>query len=321
MTIADDILDGLMERHRPAIQAHCYRMLGSFHDAEDATQETMLRAWRARESFRGDAKASTWIHGIATHVCLDALRRTGRSRAVSVAAMDEIPWLTPMPLVETDIQSIPHARVEASEATRLAFVRVMQTLPARQRACVLLKDVLDWSSTEIAATLGTSEAAVNSALQRARLSLSERTANTDDDKTTSAVVAQWIERWNSRDIAGLAQLLAADAAMEMPPEGTLGFPDAILDFITPIVIGAARASAVLVPARFSHLHGIAAYWVEPGAAPIRYGLMVIESQGALVRRIHACRDQAVLAALGLHEELTTNGALGTDELARLTSTH
>jgi RNA polymerase sigma-70 factor (ECF subfamily) len=182
--------DDLVRRYRRELHVHCYRMLGSFDAAEDHVQEVLLRAWRARDGFQDRSSPRTWLYRIATNACLDTLRREARRapapssgpaepglarRAPSVAAM---PWLQPYPdaLLDElpDIQPGPEAAAVRREATSLAFLATIQLLPPRQRAVLILRDVLGWRAAEVAELLDTSVAAVNSALQRARATLAEQ---------------------------------------------------------------------------------------------------------------------------------------------------
>src|SRR5260221_8376316 len=166
----------LTERHRRELHVHCYRMLASFDEAEDAVQETFLRAWRSRETFEGDALFRAWLYRIATNVCLDMIR--GRSRrATDMHSIAEVPWLTPYPdrlldeIAPSDDE--PDATVVARETIELAFLAAMQVLPPRQRAALIARDVLGWPAIETASLLETSVAAANSALQRARATMQE----------------------------------------------------------------------------------------------------------------------------------------------------
>ena len=207
--------------------AFCYRMLGSIHDAEDVVQETMLRAWKARDRY-DPARASvrTWLYRIATNACLTALEGRGRRPLPSGlgaptddpvgAALTpelEIPWLEPFPDARFD--------VEARADLRLAWVAAVQNLPARQRAVLVLREVLDFSAAEVAEQLGTTVAAVNSALQRARAAVREvaeiGAVRESDDADQRAVVARYARAFEAGDVPGLVRLLAEDAVVEMPP--------------------------------------------------------------------------------------------------------
>jgi RNA polymerase sigma-70 factor (ECF subfamily) len=221
---------------RPELLVHCYQLLGSVHDAEDLVQETMLRAWRAFDRF-DDRRASlrTWLHRIATNACLTALEsRRRRPLPSGLVASGEDPT---GPLVHggeaTWLQPFPHRLLPAGgddPATvlvgkgrlRLALVAAMQLLPARQRAVLILRDVLDWSAAETAVALDTSTAAVNSALQRARARLAEAGLAEDDvdepaEPNRRALVEKYVAAFENADVAGLAKLLAEDAVLEMPP--------------------------------------------------------------------------------------------------------
>jgi RNA polymerase sigma-70 factor (ECF subfamily) len=186
---SDDIaFTAMAERHRRELQVHCYRMTGSLEESEDLVQETFLRAWRARRGFRGRASLRTWLYRIATNACLDALeRRPARVLAADVAPADpaapdlrevDLPWLQPYPdaLLDAipDQGAGPAAAAEAKETIELAFMAAIQHLPPRQRAALILRDVLGWPARETAAILETTVAAANSALQRARATLRDR---------------------------------------------------------------------------------------------------------------------------------------------------
>jgi len=215
-----------LEPFRGELAAYCYRMLGSFHDAEDLVQETMLRAWKAQGRY-DPARASlrTWLYRIATNACLTALE--GRSRrplpsglgapsddpdAPLIPAFD-IPWLQPFPDARFDIG------VRAD--LRLALVAAMQVLPPRQRAVLVLREVLEFSAAEVAEQLGTTIAAVNSALQRARAALADVDDATEiaepDDPEAIAAIQRYVRAFEAADVEGLVRLLADDAVMEMPP--------------------------------------------------------------------------------------------------------
>lgn len=237
-----------LEAHRPRLTAHCYRMLGSLTDAEDAVQETLLRAWKAREAFDGRAAVSTWLHRIATNVCLDALSgRSPRYRPIDMGpagtTADELRtrerthWLEPVP----DLSAIaadddPHEQAVQREGIRLAFVAALQHLPPRQRAALLLMQVLNWSATEVADCLDMTVAAVNSAVQRARATLAERRADATLDRIAAlsaagqhegvglslsaaqhTLVQQFVEAFEAYDIPRLIQLLRDDVTLCMPP--------------------------------------------------------------------------------------------------------
>ena len=220
----------LVERHRRELQVHCYRMLGSLEDAEDAVQETFLRAWRKRETFRGDSSFRAWLYGIATNACLDALaRRPQVAPPQDGRPLAEVPWLQPYPdrLLE-DVASNdeePDAEVVAKETIELAFIATIQLLPPKQRAVLISRDVLGWSAAECAALLDTSVAAVNSALQRARAKLRrhlpprrlEWTARSEPSEEERKLLERYMEATERGDASAMVRLLRADAYCAMPP--------------------------------------------------------------------------------------------------------
>ena len=220
-----DAFRALAEPHRRALHVHCYRMLGSVHDADDAVQETMLRAWRRLETYAGRASIRAWLFGIATNACLDALRQRPRRLLPTAVAGPadphaipapplEIAWLEPYPDGLLD----PHEAFAEREQIRLAFVAAVQHLPPRQRAVLLLREVLGWSAKEVAEQLDATVASVNAALARARAALrdlhpDERPASADE----AAIVARYVAAWEAADVAALAALLSEDVRLAMPP--------------------------------------------------------------------------------------------------------
>ena len=221
--------------YRRELLAHCYRMLGSVHDAEDLVQETYLRAWRAYDRFEGRSSLRTWLYRIATRVCLTAIEDRGRRplpTGLGTPAADpadepvphpEVPWLEPVPdaLVGADA-SDPAAIVVSRESIRLAFIAALQHLPARQRAVLVLREVLRWSAAEVAEALDTTTVAVNSMLQRARAQLDEVSPSRDDiTEPTGAEQRELLDRFvtafENKDIPALVELFAKDAVWEMPP--------------------------------------------------------------------------------------------------------
>jgi RNA polymerase sigma-70 factor (ECF subfamily) len=221
-----------LDAHRPALTGHCYRMLGSASDAEDAVQETLLRAWRAAERFEGRAALRTWLHRIATNVCLDLLgadaRRVrpyelGAAMALDAPDLTQLPaerWVEPIADARViDADAGPGERALARERVRLAFVAALQHLPPRQRAALLLMEAGGLSVEEVAATLDTTVAAVNSALQRARATLASRAAEADAASTPAdaGLVDRFVLAFERYDLDALARLLCEDARQNMPP--------------------------------------------------------------------------------------------------------
>ena len=216
----------LVERHRRELHVHCYRMLGSLEESEDLTQETFLRAWRKRKGFEGRSTFRTWLYRIATNACLDALAMRPRR----VVTGTEVPWLEPYPdrlleeLPAADAE--PDAAVVSKETIELAFMAAIQHLTPKQRAVLILRDVLGWPAKDTAALLDTSVASVNSSLQRARATLkrhlperrSEWAPDTDPTREEQALVQRYIEATERVDLDALAELLHEDARFTMPPE-------------------------------------------------------------------------------------------------------
>src|SRR5689334_16628283 len=222
------------EPYRRELLAHCYRMTGSPHDAEDLVQETLLRAWKSYDRFEGKSSIRTWLHRIATNTCLTALE--GRQRrplpvglggpssdpTAELVERREVPWLGPLPEL-SEHPADPSVVVGSRESVRLAFVAALQYLPPRQRAVLLLRDVLGWKSAEVADAVGTTTTAVNSLLQRARSQLEAVGPSTEDElvQPDSAeaqdLLARYIAAFETYDIDRLVDMFTAEAIWEMPP--------------------------------------------------------------------------------------------------------
>ena len=227
-TAGDEAAFGeLVQRHRRELHLHCYRMTGSFDEAEDLVQETFLRAWRKRDSFEGGPGFRAWLYRIATNACLDALR-SSRRRPSTVQSFAEVPWLQPYPdrlldeLAPSDTQ--PDAVVVARETIELTYLAVIQLLPPRQRAVLILRDVLDWSAAEAAAMLEMSVAAANSALQRARATLRRRLpgrpsewSGSEPSQEERLLLEAFIDAHERADAAAAAALARDDIRVTMPP--------------------------------------------------------------------------------------------------------
>jgi RNA polymerase sigma-70 factor, ECF subfamily len=310
----------LVERHRGELRVHCYRMLGSFEEAEDLVQETFARAWRARASFSGGA-ARAWLYRIATNACLDVL--LGRPRRVlrlDVPAADpaeppaapaDLPWLQPYPdALLAPAEEEPGAAVVVRETIELAFLAAIQHLPPRQRAVLILRDVLGWAAKETASLLETSVAAVNSALQRARATLREqlperrtewtRTA----DPSERAVLRRYVEAHERADAAALAALLAEDARLDMPPhpvwfDGREAIVTASAQGFVP-EFGSLRAVAT-----GANLQPAAAYYLRPPGEreyrPLAFDVLRIED--GLVAEITSFVFPELFSAFGLPAQL------------------
>ncbi|HEX6930732.1 MAG TPA: RNA polymerase subunit sigma-70, partial [Streptosporangiaceae bacterium] len=227
---AEDVLASfgdLSERYRRELHLHCYRMLGSFDDAEDAVQEALLRAWRARDSFDGGTLFRAWLYRITTNVCLDVLRRRARHPA-AIGSMADLPWLQPYPDRLLDEIPAPAERpdevVVARETVSLAFIAALQVLPARQRAALISRDVLGWSAARTAGLLQTSVAAANSALQRARSTMAGQLPpdradwpSGQPDPRERALLERFIDAHERGDTDAAAAIAASDITITMPP--------------------------------------------------------------------------------------------------------
>jgi RNA polymerase sigma-70 factor (TIGR02960 family) len=280
----------LVERHRRELHVHCYRMMGSFEEAEDLVQETLLRAWRARESCEGERLFRAWLYRIATNACLDALRRRSR-RPSSVSSFGEVPWLQPYPDSLLDElpseEDEPGAVVVAKETIELAFLAVIQALPPLQRAVLILRDVLGWSARETAEILDTTVAAVNSALQRARATLRdhptrrpERPATQDEQR----LLEGFIDTHERGDTEAAIALLREDVRITMPPHPWL-FEG--LQAVRELMASAEGTGEWrLVPTRANRMPAAASYLRQPGDTEFRaFKLDVLRVEGGRIAEI------------------------------------
>jgi RNA polymerase sigma-70 factor (TIGR02960 family) len=281
----------LIEPHRRALHLHCYRMLGSLHDADDALQETMLRAWKGSHRYEPRAKLGAWLHTIATNVCLTTI---ARSRARPAELVEDLDYLQPYPdrLLED---------VVARETVELAFITAIQLLPPKQRAVLLLRDVLDWSARETADTLEDSVAAVNSALQRARAGLdgTQRHAPSPGGRDR-ALVKRFMAAWDAVDVDGLVALLTEDALMTMPPERMqVAGGRAIGEFFGSVPQEGRLDEIRLVPTSANRQPVLAAYARDDVGTHRPYGLMVLQIEGDLISGIFGFPDPWLFEQLGL----------------------
>jgi RNA polymerase sigma-70 factor (TIGR02960 family) len=293
----------LVEPHRRELHVHCYRMMGSLEEAEDLVQETLLRAWRARERFEGGPLFRAWLYRIATNACLDALRRRSR-RPTTVSSFGEVPWLQPYPdrLLDelASEEDEPDAVVVTKETIELAFLAVIQALPPLQRAALILRDVLGWSARETAEILETSVAAVNSALQRARATVQKHPTRRPARPATEEerrLLAGFIETHESGDTEGAIALLREDVRITMPPHPWL------FEGIQAVRELMASAEGTgewrLLPTRANRMPTAASYLRQPGDAEFRaFKLDVLRVEGGRIAEITTF-DASLFPAFGL----------------------
>jgi RNA polymerase sigma-70 factor (ECF subfamily) len=272
--------DRLTRKHRRELHVHCYRMLASFEEAEDAVQETFLRAWRARDTLDGEALVRAWLYRIATNVCLDMIRQRSR-RIAHLHSFAEVPWLQPYPdrlldEVATDADE-PGTAVIARETIELAFLAALQLLPPRQRAALILRDLLGRPAVETAELLDTSVAAANSALQRARATLQAHLPARRSEWTTTAptadelaLLAQFIDAHERCDAAAAVAIASQDLRITMPPQP---FCFEGLDTIAPSLVTAFGVERDgdwrLLPTMANRLPAAASYLRRPGDSEFR----------------------------------------------------
>ena len=319
-TPASDDFTARTDPFRRELLAHCYRMLGSVHDAEDLLQETLLRAWRAYDRYDPHRAAlRTWLFRIATNACLTAIEQRSRRPLPSglgappsgdpeqpLIRGEEVPWLQPIP----DAMLCDPAGALLSRASlRLAFVAALQFLPARQRAVLILREVLDWPAADVAAALDMTTAAVNSALQRARARLGEAALNQDQidepaDPYRRAQIERYVAAFENADLASLGKLLADDVVLEMPPflNWFVG-REAYIRFI-------ARAFTLrgtnwrTVPVHANRQPALAAYARADNGRYALHSLQVFTVTESGISRNTSFQDQDVFSYFGLPAEIT-----------------
>jgi RNA polymerase sigma-70 factor (ECF subfamily) len=304
--------DTLTARYERELLAHCYRMSGSVHEAEDLVQETFLRAWRASADFQGRSSVRTWLYRIATNVCLTNLENRPRrplptglgAPDVDVAdpldAQPEVPWLEPIP--DAAVQ------VEEKDTIRLAFVAALQHLPARQRAVLILRDVLRWSAAEVAEALDTTAVAVNSALQRAHAQLDKQHLSPDGvsndlTDTQRQLLDEYVEAFWRKDIDRIVSLLTAEATWEMPPftgwySGNMTIGE-LIDTRCPG--GYHDMPMIATTANGQPAYGL--YMRSPQGGFVPFHLQVLELEGDRVRHVSAFFGAEVFARFGLPDAL------------------
>ncbi len=316
----DDVFFGLVEPLRGELTAHCYRMLGSVHDAEDLVQETFIRAWRSFAGFENRSSLRTWMYRIATNVCLTALQSrqrrplpTGLGQPASdpsgpLRSRPETPWLEPLPDTmvwgRDDAAADPAAAVVSHDSVRLAFVAALQHLTPPQRAVLILRDVLAWHASEVAELLGLSVAAVNSSLQRARAQLAkldpEGSLPPVQEGRAQQLLADYIAAFERYDVDRIVELLTEDAVWEMPPfDGWYRGAEAIGHLIRTNCPASAAGDQVMVPVRANGRPALALYMLEPDGRHHAFQIQVPTVTAAGISHVAAFFDLDLFDRFGL----------------------
>jgi RNA polymerase sigma-70 factor (ECF subfamily) len=325
MTVSEDFTS-LTGRFRGELLAHCYRMLGSAEEAEDLVQETYLRAWRSYDGFEGRSSVRTWLYRIATNACLTAIERRGRRPLPSglggpaedpeapLVAAPEVPWLQPFPDALLAGEREDPAAVAVSRAgIRLALVAALQYLSARQRAVLILRDVLEWPAAEVAELLGTTTTAVNSGLRRARAQLAQALPAEDElaepaEPDRRALLERFAAAFENADASALAELLREDVALEMPPLLTwFTGRQAVARFFAASHPFAEPGRLRLVPVMANGQPAFAAYQREPGGAHHAYAVTVPTVTTTGIARIVTFFNPGLFGSFGLPRESGTAG--------------
>jgi RNA polymerase sigma-70 factor, ECF subfamily len=306
----------LTEPLRPELLAHCYRMLGSVHDAEDQVQETLIRAWRSYGDFEGRASLRTWLHRIATNACLRALE--SRARRPLPAGLGgpgqdpdlplgpdrpDVAWLQPFP--DALLPAADPAAVAVSRASmRLALIAALQYLPPRQRAVLILRDVLQWRASEVAELLGTTTTAVNGILQRARTQLrlaapDENSLHEPAEPQARELLARYATAFENADVAALTRLLREDAELQMPPQpGWFAGRDLIGRFLGARVLRR-PGDFRMIPTAANGQPALAAYMRDGDGVLWAHGIQVLTMSGPAIAQIVSFNDPGLLAVFGL----------------------
>jgi RNA polymerase sigma-70 factor (ECF subfamily) len=323
---------GLTDPYARELHLHCYRMLGSFHDAEDAVQETLLRAWRHLATFEGRSSLRAWLYRIATNVCLRQRPRRRMDAPAIPALVEAIARssepsvnLTPYPdawideIEATAGDGDPAAAYDLRESVQLAFLAAVQLLPPRQRAVLILRDVLGWSAAEVADVLEATTASVNSALTRARATLAQQRAagrlpagrKVPADEVAQSLVRRYFEAWQAVDMDKLVGLLTSDVVVTMPPRPLrYSGREAVTAFLTRIPDGGARAQFRFIPTRANRQPAMAVYRPAPDGQTYRaWGMFVLGVDGDAVAAITAFADAALMPVFGLPAELASDSEL------------
>jgi RNA polymerase sigma-70 factor (ECF subfamily) len=320
----EDAFRDLVEPHRRELHAHCYRMLGSLHDAEDALQETLLRAWRGLGGLETGRPLRPWLYKIATNASLDALaKRPKRTLRIADSApsepaagpgtpLVESVWIEPYPdehLGFEDGYAAPEARYEQRESVELAFIAAIQHLPARQRAVLILREVLGFSAREVAQSLDTTAASVNSALQRARRTVDDELPDRSQqaalrslgDERLRGLVERYVEAWESRDVGAMVAVLAEDVTFAMPP-----FPHWFSgrDTVITFMVGTGKPPLRHVLTRAGGQPAVAWYVRRPPRGVyLPTSIEVLALEGERVKEVTAFASASLFPYFGLPSEL------------------
>lgn len=321
----------LADPYRQELLAYCYRMLGSVDDAEDQVQETLLRAWRSYGEFEGRSSLRTWLYRIATNTCLRALETRSKRPLPSglgapaedpdgplAALANEVPWLQPIPdgLV-TGAPADPAAVISIRAGMRLALIAALQYLPARQRAVLILRDVLGWHAAEVAELLGVSTVAANSALQRARAQLAHVAPSEEDlrepaDPADRTLLDRYAAAFEAADVVALTALLREDATMEMPPQPYwFAGRRQVARFLQSRVL-TAPGKFLLVPTSANGQPAFAAYLRDADGQFLAHGIQLVTTSRHHVTRIVSFNDGRLVAMFGLPAQLSPAPASASD---------
>ncbi|MEU4287623.1 sigma-70 family RNA polymerase sigma factor [Kribbella sp. NPDC026596] len=312
---AEDEFVRLTDPFRQELLAHCYRMVGSFQDAEDLVQETYVRAWRSYDDFERRSSLRVWLYRIATNVCLTALEHRSRRLLPSglgapsddpdhpLTVLENGAWLQPLPALPDDAAD-PAAIVASRDSVRLALIAALQHLPAKQRVALILRDVLAWRAVEVAELLGTTSSAVNSLLQRARAQL-QRIAPTEDEQVDlsepglRALLDQYIAAFENADVNALVGVLRDDVALEMPPNVEwFSGRAAVRRFLERNVLGGPGMTRML-PITANGQPAVAAYWRDNDGLYRPHALQVLTITPIGVSRIVSFNDPGLFPTFGL----------------------
>jgi len=282
----------LVAPHQRALEVHCYRMLGSPHDAEDVVQEALMRAWKSLDRFERRSSIETWLYRIATNACLDELERRPRRPEPVHPYPDDRLEAAEAAVVD------PAARYAMREGIELAFLTAIQKLPGRQRAILILRDVLGWKAAETAELLDSTVAAVNSGLQRARVTIdaelpaASRMAASPSDRR---LLADYVEAWNSSDMDGLLELLRDDATLRMPPQPTVVGAPAILEFFADGPCLGKIGVVHVTPTRANGRPAVAMHRKGPDGALVPHGVLLLEVEDERIAGLDAYIDEPLVA--------------------------